>query len=268
MIATRPAFRQQDGMSATIPAATVVIVRDLADGYEVLMIERHSQLAFAGGAVVFPGGRVDEDDRRLAAMPEIGRRDAELDPDDAAGRIAAIRESLEETGIGVGIEGLAMDQWAAWRDALNQGAHFSELLLSHGAWLNLEALTPFARWLPSFRSIRTFDTRFYLAKAPAAIPPLGDADGSETIRLFWASPQQVIADADKGTARVIFPTRRNLERLAVFQNYAALDSHARQTEVRTITPWVEEFEGDRWLTIPDDLGYPITRELLENAMRG
>ena len=44
------------------PAATVILVRDAADGFEILMLKRTSGAAFAGGMFVFPGGRVDGDD--------------------------------------------------------------------------------------------------------------------------------------------------------------------------------------------------------------
>lgn len=76
-----------------IPAATVVVLRDHADGgVEVLMLRRNSKLEFAGGMWVFPGGRVDDGDR------------AGLDGDDEVGaaRRAAVREAQEEAGIVVG----------------------------------------------------------------------------------------------------------------------------------------------------------------------
>lgn len=72
-----------------IPAATVVLVRDGADALEVLMLHRTSQVAF-GGMWVFPGGRVDDSDRR-----------AEDRSDAAAARRAAARESLEECALAV-----------------------------------------------------------------------------------------------------------------------------------------------------------------------
>ena len=93
---------QHDPPPPAIPAATVVIYRHGTGGgpAEVLMVERSHTMRFAGGAAVFPGGRVDPADRELAAMIGEG-----LDPDDAAGRVAAIRETLEETGLAVGIIG-------------------------------------------------------------------------------------------------------------------------------------------------------------------
>ena len=71
-----------------IPAATLVLWRDRAGGPEVLVVQRSTRMAFAAGAIVFPGGRVDEADRELAIS--LGR------PDDAP-KITAIRETIEET---------------------------------------------------------------------------------------------------------------------------------------------------------------------------
>src|SRR3546814_4874917 len=70
-VATSFPLRQHSVMVDAIPAATVIIVRDLPGGHEVLMIERHTQLAFAGGAAVFPGGRIDDDDRSEEHTSEL-----------------------------------------------------------------------------------------------------------------------------------------------------------------------------------------------------
>ena len=69
-----------------IPAATVILLRDAADGIETLMLRRNSKLAF-GGMWVFPGGRVEESDG------------AGLDDEFAAARRAAVREAEEESGL-------------------------------------------------------------------------------------------------------------------------------------------------------------------------
>ena len=47
-------------------AATVLLVRDGPDGVQVFMVARHRQIEFASGALVFPGGKVDPEDRALA----------------------------------------------------------------------------------------------------------------------------------------------------------------------------------------------------------
>src|SRR3546814_20923851 len=78
----------------------------------------------------------------------------------------------------------------------------------------------------------------------------------------------MLESAGQGAARIICPTRRNLERLAVHADYAALEAHARSITVRNIQPRTEEAEGQRWLVIPDDQGYPLTREPPDSAERG
>ncbi len=76
-----------------IPAATLIVVRDAPGGPpELLMVERASGMAFAAGALVFPGGRIDQADRVLAD---------ELGVDAAV--VAAVRETIEETAVPVGL---------------------------------------------------------------------------------------------------------------------------------------------------------------------
>jgi len=78
-----------------IPAATLILVRDRSDEPpQLLMVERAAGMAFAAGAWVFPGGRIDEEDEIL------GRS---FDVDHAAARVAAIRETIEETAIPAGL---------------------------------------------------------------------------------------------------------------------------------------------------------------------
>ena len=75
-------------MDDAIPAATLIVVRDRPDGPpELLMVERSEGMAFAAGALVFPGGRIDAADR--ASRSELG----------ATRAVAAIRETVEETAV-------------------------------------------------------------------------------------------------------------------------------------------------------------------------
>src|SRR3546814_1358805 len=91
-----------------------------------------------------------------------------------------MRESLEETGIAIGVDGLPLHRWADWRAALHSGKPFSEMLMAEGLRLNLGSLTPFARWLPPSRRLsRIFDTRFYIARAPEDAPTPFLPDGRE-----------------------------------------------------------------------------------------
>lgn len=247
-----------------IPAATLVIYRhDPAGGpAQLLMVERSETMRFAGGAAVFPGGRIDPADRALAETLGGG-----LDPDDAAGRVAAVRETLEETGLVVGIAGeVDAGIAAAARAHLLDCGELAPVLAANGWRLALDSLVPFARWWPRHRTGRVFDTRFYLADLGTGAVEL-QVDATENHHLFWASAKQALELADTGKIKIIFPTRRNLERLALFDDYSTASAHAAAVPIQTITPWIEEREGRRYLTIPSDAGYPFDGEWLDSAER-
>jgi 8-oxo-dGTP pyrophosphatase MutT (NUDIX family) len=240
-----------------IPAATLVLMRARAGGApELLVTERTATMAFAAGALVFPGGRIDADDQLTA----------DLMGTDAA-RVAAIRETIEETGLA---PGLSPGPDAATIDALRRGLAdeepFASLLEAHGLAIDAAALTPFARWCPNFRETRRFDTLFFLAEAPADAPEPAVSE-HEAVRAFWASAADIIDEVARGRAHVIFPTRRNLERLARFASVAEALEDAARHEVTRITPWVEERDGAPHVCIPEGIGYPVTAEPLETARR-
>ncbi|MCW4461476.1 NUDIX domain-containing protein [Sphingomonas sp. BT-65] len=243
--------------SQPIPAATLIVMRERAAGQpELLVVERSAAMRFAGGALVFPGGRVDPGDRALAALHPG-------DPDDLAARIAAIREMIEEAGLAVGIAGMADIEGV--RAALYGGTPVGEVLA--GGDLDLNALVPFARWLPPGDvSHKVFDTRFYLARWPEDAAE-AVVDGNENVRLLWATAQEVLDAADAGKARIIFPTRRNLERLAQLGSFAEAVADARAHPVEPITPWVETRGGEERLCIPEGLGYPVTSQVIGTALR-
>jgi 8-oxo-dGTP pyrophosphatase MutT (NUDIX family) len=240
-----------------IPAATLVLMRERADGPpELLVTERTGQMAFAAGALVFPGGRIDADDHLTAET--LGT--------DAA-KVAAIRETIEETGLAPGLtpapEGATV---AALREGIADEEPFASLLAAHGLALDGDALTPFARWCPNFRETRRFDTLFFLAEAPADAPE-PQVSAHEAVRAFWASAAEILAEVEAGRAHVIFPTRRNLERLARFGSIAAARADAAVHPVSCITPWVEERGGAPHVCIPEGIGYPVTSEPLATARR-
>ena len=248
-----------DDLPPPIPAATLVLMRDVPGGPpDLLMMERPGHMAFAAGALVFPGGRIDAQDK--AAAERLGDGSEAL-----AARIAAVRETIEETGIAP-VPGLDPDHVDRLRAALFAGRDFADLFAEAGAALDLAGLVPFARWCPNFRETRRFDASFFLAAAPPGAGEPSPQPG-EVTRAFWATAREVLAEIEADRAHAIFPTRRNLERLARYGSFAEARADAERHEVRTITPWVEEREGGRWVCIPDDLGYPVTAERLETARR-
>jgi 8-oxo-dGTP pyrophosphatase MutT (NUDIX family) len=116
----------EEELPPAIPAATVVLLRDGADGVETLMLRRDSRLAFAGGAWVFPGGRIDPEDYPGGEVSDDAS--AVL----TAARNAAAREAMEEAG-------LAVDP---------------------------ESLIWFAHWTPGAIAARRFATWFFVGPAP------------------------------------------------------------------------------------------------------
>ena len=228
------------------------------------MTIRSRNMAFAGGMAVFPGGRVDPADYALAEAI-----DTNLEPDEAAHQIAVVRETLEETGLAIGVAGdIDADRARAARERLLEHGALAPVLSEFGWVLDLPQLTPFARWFPKNERIpRVYDTRFYLANLGTGAVDI-EADLSENTHLFWTTAQGALDAAATGDIKVIFPTRRNLERLALFSTFEEAKAQAEAIPVRTITPFMAETEGKTWLTIGEDLGYPVTGEPLDSVMRG
>lgn len=244
-----------------IPAATLILVRE-RDGSapEILMVERAAGMAFAGGAMVFPGGRIDEADRTLAADLGLGEQ--------GAAAVASIRETIEETAVPAALAPLPDAALAEkLQQALVDGEDFGSCLRRAGLRIEADQLSPFARWVPKFHAVRRFDTLFFLAQQPP-----GDwqprAIAGENSSAFWISAAEALQRDRSGQARLIFPTRRNLERLARHSGFAEMVADARAYPLTPITPWVEEHGGEKFITIPSDLGYPVTRERLEGLWRG
>ncbi|MEW4467098.1 NUDIX domain-containing protein [Parasphingorhabdus sp. JC815] len=251
-------------MPKPIPASTLVIFRDQegAAAPDLLMVERSAKMAFAAGAAVFPGGRVDDADYDFAAT--LGHDDV----DEYAARIAAIRESIEETGIAVGVEGdLQARRVTEAREALHDGTILSEICNQFDWQLRLEKLVPFTRWCPPFAEKRVFDTRFYMI-AHDDHAAEATVDETENYNLFWSSAQGVLEKAEAGEVKIIFPTKRNLERLAQFNSFAEAAEHSRQHPVSLVSPTVEKRDDGTHLCIPEGIGYPITSEPMDAVQRG
>jgi len=241
-----------------IPAATLIVIRDRDGGPpELLMVERAEGMAFAAGALVFPGGRIDEADRRLAG---------ELGIDAAA--IAAIRETVEETAVPVALQPTPDSKTALkLQRSLTSDAHLAAALADASCRLEVGALTPFARWVPKFHAVRRFDTLFFVAQAPHGEWEPCVIEG-ECAGAFWVNAREVLEREQRGEARLIFPTRRTLERLAQHSSFDAIHSDALAHPIEPISPWVEESEGEKFITIPKHLGFPVTQERLDGLWRG
>ncbi len=242
-------------MDDAIPAATLIVVRDRPDGPpELLMVERSEGMAFAAGALVFPGGRID------AADSGLGR--------EHAGAVAAIRETVEETAVPAGLTPAPDRQTVLQlQSELAREGDFAALLSREGLQLDLGALTPFARWVPKFHAVRRFDTMFFVTPCPPGDWPPNVVE-HECAGAHWLSARDALDRAERGEARLIFPTRRNLERLALHAEFEAIRADALDHPIEPVTPWIEERGGEKFITIPAHLGYPVTEEKLDGLWRG
>ena len=207
-----------------VDAATLVVARDdRGGGVEIFCVERQKR-GFLGGAVVFPGGKVDPDDADagwLACANEARAPRTPMAVDAVAQRaltIAACREALEEAAI-LPLEGtlVACADLLDWRSKIEAGTdRLRDLLIAAGLRLDLAALRPFARWITPAAEPRRFDTRFFLFVADPALR--GEHDGHETTASFWATPRDVLRRFGAGELQLAPPTHRVLEVLAGARN--------------------------------------------------
>jgi 8-oxo-dGTP pyrophosphatase MutT (NUDIX family) len=249
------------------PAATMVIFRKNPNGGAplLLMVERIKAMAFAGGAAVFPGGKVDPADFDYAQM--LG---TSLPLDEAAARLAAIRETIEEAGLALGLSGVSdAANCVTARAALHDGESLQAVCNRFGWTPDFAQLVPWSRWRPpAFENAsRVFDTRFYLVDAGDTMP-VATVDQTENRMLFWATAAEVLEKADEGQVKIIFPTRRNLERLAMFGDFDTAAAHAAEHPVSTVLTYIDKRADGSWLCIPDGHGYPVIQEPLGSALRG
>lgn len=186
------------------PAATVMLVRDGEEGLEVLMLRRTLAAVFLAGAYVFPGGA--------------------LDPGDDGYRAAAIRECFEEAGILLAVDGAGRpvecaDRFAAHRRAVHAGeVSMAEVCATEGVTLDIGALQYVSRWVTPPGGPRRFDTRFYVAAAPAGQEPIHDE--AEAMAIEWLRPVVALERSAAGTIDLIEPTVESLRTLVPFQRVA------------------------------------------------
>lgn len=195
-------------------AATVLLLRDGADGLEVLMTRRSTQASFAPGAYVFPGGVVDAADAQAQGRFRPGQ-DAQARTD----ALAAIRESFEE--LGVLLCRRADGQWASQADVqrLDRRAPLFAQCQRLGLLPAADALRPLAHWITDRDMPKRFDTAFLVAPMPAGQSPV--ADQAEQFEPLWVRPQTALQAHQQGEFFMIFPTIRTLQRMAA---HASLES--------------------------------------------
>jgi 8-oxo-dGTP pyrophosphatase MutT (NUDIX family) len=244
------------------PASTLLLLRD-DPSFEVLMVERHHQIDFASGALVFPGGKSSPGDHD-EAWREHALGWGEHGAEQSGLRIAAIREVFEEAGLLLArrIDGgpLAIEPAPLeLRQSVDRGeTPFLDVVRAAGARLDLSALTVFARWITPPVTPKRFDTWFYVAHAPA--DQLAVCDGRETVDACWYAPDAALEAAERGRRKLVFPTRMNLQLLARAASAAAAIDQARARPLVTVQPEIHEGPDGRRLVLPESAGYGAVSE--------
>lgn len=262
------------------PASTILLLRDSAskkgpddngrgpddDGrgeIEVFMMVRHYEIDFNSGALVFPGGSVDKGDQEIIGRPELHAGGEGLDTTSLSFRIAAIRETFEESGILLarvrGSNTLVDAKRAGEIEANNRAelcegkTTFLNVLTDNGILLALDELVPYAHWITPEGAPKRFDTWFFLAKAPPE--QAGAHDGKESTDSIWLSPREALEGGKSGRFKLPFPTTRNLIRLGKQDSVEAALDDSRGKPIVTVTPVVIKLDGRRQLRIPREAGY-------------
>jgi len=246
------------------PASTILLLRDGAGGeIEVFMMVRHYEIDFNSGALVFPGGSVDKGDQEIISRPELYSGGEGLDAATLSFRIAAIRETFEESGILLarprGSATLIDAKRAGEIEAANRTAlceaktTFLKVLTDNGVSLALDELVPYAHWITPEGMPKRFDTWFFLAAAPPE--QAGAHDGKESTDSIWVSPREALAGGESGRFKLPFPTTRNLIKLGKQSGVQAAIDDSRGKPIVTVMPVMTRLNGGRQLRIPADAGY-------------
>ena len=254
-----------DNAATPKPAATILLLRPGKENLEVFMVVRHHQIDFASGALVFPGGKADPQDFDDALIPYL--RGAETDTDMRAAQVSAIREAFEECGILLAreagsdniISGERLAALQSAREPMNKGdIPLLDFLQNEKLELACDALTHFAHWITPPMMPKRFDTHFYLATAPADHIALHD--GYESVDSVWIEPMEAVNEANSGKRTIIFPTLRNLEKLAEAKTVSEALSNANNSNIVPVLPWTEKRDDGNYLCIPVEAGYAISEE--------
>ena len=246
-------------------AATLVVVRTAAaGGIEVLLSRRAERGDHNSGAWVFPGGIVEASDASAHAACD-GIDDAAASRRLGVPRggldfyVAAMRECFEESGLlfartshgeWVDLDGADAARLAPWRGALHCGDRaMAELCASESLRLATDRLVYLSHWLTPLGRPKRFDTRFFLAVAPAG--QTAAHDGTEMVEQLWMLPAQALAQS--ATLKLLTPTQKTLELLARFATVdEAMTWAAGPRTIALVMPRVASGSAGHRPVLPDE----------------
>jgi 8-oxo-dGTP pyrophosphatase MutT (NUDIX family) len=245
-------------------AATVVLLRDGAEGIEAWLLTRVVQMAFAAGMTVFPGGRVDPSDASLPLsggdVPTLAARFGCDEPTAHALLGAAVRETFEETGVLLSVP--VADLSGARADVERGLISFGDLLRSNDLAIDGDALRPWSRWVTPAGEARRYDTRFFVG----ALPEAAEAQDvtSESSAAMWLPVTTAIEEAQRGERKMLPPTMATLASLAGFGAVAEVLAASSERRLDPVRPQVRVGEdGSVAVELPDGSVVPIPRGMFQ-----
>ena len=143
----------------------------------------------------------------------------------------------------------------------NEDIRILEFLKNEELVLACDCLHRFAHWITPAMVPKRFDTHFFVARAPE--DHVAAHDGSESVDSVWITPERAMREADEGKWTVMFPTKCNLMLLGQSDNVDDAMAVSRARDIVTVEPWIEQENGQGYLCIPPEAGYPSSRELAE-----
>ena len=257
-------------------AASVVMLRDGPGGLEVFLIKRHGLSDVLGGAHVFPGGKLDDEDSSPALQALLDRPAAQLhralaEPQldaltAAALHVAALREAFEETGV-LYAQGAASQAASAWR-RMREGRPFHELLTQLSLQLQASALHPWSRWItPLVGGVirKRFDTRFFLARLPEG--QAAQHDNHEATESAWLTPRDALQRYWEGGIELAPPQIMSLAHLSRHGSVDSALAEACGRQPPLILPESFEDGGTRVVCYPGDARHPVPERALPGPTR-
>ncbi|OHV05381.1 NUDIX hydrolase [Mycobacterium talmoniae] len=238
------------------PAATVMLVRDGADGLDVFLMRRHSRMHFAPRVMVFPGGGVDDRDRHAEIAwagppPDWWAQRFGVENELAEALVcAAARETFEESG--VLFAGPADDPHSivgdvsVYRDSrlalADNTLSFAEFMRAENLVLRADLLRPWANWVtPEAERTRRYDTYFFVGALPDG--QRADGENTESDRADWTTPEAAIADFAAGRNLLLPPTWTQLDSLA---GRTVAEVLAVERQIVAVQPDLT-IDGDNWV---------------------
>ena len=250
----------------------MVVLRDGFVGLEVFCVRRHAKSSFLGGALVFPGGKVDASDDAIVwdALVTQPHPRSVIFAGGLTGKvlgIAAARETLEEGAILPVSSEIDDSGVQALLTELAAGASLSSALVQRGLRLSLGELVPWGRWITPEAESRRFDARFFLLRLPRG--QVGRHDAYETTMSFWERPKTVLARAEGGEFFLAPPTARTLELLATVDDVGGAMALAERQSLQPICPRFVVPVGDEpaYVALPGDPSHEVRERWVEGPTR-